>query len=127
MKLTSFVEKNAFRPPGRIPVLADEDNTHSFTMEDDIRRQEVKQEERADTIMELQQGISQELNQHKIGNTYKVLFDRKEGGYFIGRTEVRFSPRLITRCWSRPASYVRLGDLRTVKSTPRRSSTCMAK
>jgi ribosomal protein S12 methylthiotransferase len=37
--------------------------------------------------MELQQGISAELNQSKIGNTYKVLFDRKEGGYFIGRTE----------------------------------------
>jgi ribosomal protein S12 methylthiotransferase len=38
-------------------------------------------------IMALQEGISFELNQQKIGNTYKVLFDRKEGGYYVGRTE----------------------------------------
>jgi ribosomal protein S12 methylthiotransferase len=37
--------------------------------------------------MALQEGISFELNQQKIGNTYKVLFDRKEGGYYVGRTE----------------------------------------
>ncbi|HWZ22427.1 MAG TPA: hypothetical protein VNW06_07210, partial [Cytophagaceae bacterium] len=47
---------------------------------------EIKQE-RADAIMTLQEGISQELNQKKIDKTYKVLFDRKEGGFFVGRTE----------------------------------------
>jgi ribosomal protein S12 methylthiotransferase len=37
--------------------------------------------------MEIQQGISYEINQEKVGNTYKVLIDRVEEGYFIGRTE----------------------------------------
>ena len=62
-----------------------EDDTHSFSMPDDIPA-DIKQE-RADELMDLQQGISHELNQRKVGQTYKVLFDRKEGGYFIGRTE----------------------------------------
>jgi ribosomal protein S12 methylthiotransferase len=48
--------------------------------------EEVKQE-RADAIMEIQQGISFDKNQEKIGNTYKVLIDKKDGGYFVGRTE----------------------------------------
>ncbi|MEP6610280.1 MAG: TRAM domain-containing protein, partial [Mucilaginibacter sp.] len=47
---------------------------------------EVKQK-RADAIMEIQQGISFDKNQEKIGNTYKVLVDKKDGGYFVGRTE----------------------------------------
>jgi ribosomal protein S12 methylthiotransferase len=40
-----------------------------------------------DAIMELQQGISFDINQEKVGHTYKVLVDRKEGDFFIGRTE----------------------------------------
>ncbi|MBC7920174.1 MAG: 30S ribosomal protein S12 methylthiotransferase RimO [Ferruginibacter sp.] len=62
-----------------------EENTHAFTYEDRIPA-EVKQE-RVDAIMALQETISAELNQKKIGQTFKVLFDRKEGGYFVGRTE----------------------------------------
>jgi ribosomal protein S12 methylthiotransferase len=48
--------------------------------------EEVKQN-RADAIMEIQQGISYEKNQEKIGQTYKVLIDKKDGNYFVGRTE----------------------------------------
>jgi ribosomal protein S12 methylthiotransferase len=48
--------------------------------------EEVKQE-RAAELMEVQERISRALNQKKVGNTYKVLFDRKEGGYSSGRTE----------------------------------------
>jgi ribosomal protein S12 methylthiotransferase len=75
---------------------------------------EIKQE-RTDIIMELQQGISAELNQAKIGNTYKVLFDRKEGGYFIGRTEFD-SPEVDNEVLV-PALLpnVRLGDFAHVK------------
>lgn len=62
-----------------------EDDTHSFSMEDSIS-EEVK-EERASELMEIQQEIAFEKNQLNIGKTFKVLFDRKEGGYFIGRTE----------------------------------------
>ncbi|MNL44676.1 Ribosomal protein S12 methylthiotransferase RimO [compost metagenome] len=91
-----------------------EDNTHSFTMPDDIDP-EVKQE-RADAIMELQQGISAELNQEKIGKTFKVLFDRKEGGYFIGRTEYD-SPEVDNEVLVPASQYVRLGDYAQVKVT----------
>lgn len=62
-----------------------EDDTHAFNFEDDVPA-EVKAQ-RAEEIMELQSGISYDLNQAKIGQTLKVLFDRIEGDYFIGRTE----------------------------------------
>lgn len=62
-----------------------EENTHAYNLEDNVP-QEVKQD-RANQIMELQSQISWELNQQKIGKTFKVIIDRKEGNYFIGRTE----------------------------------------
>ncbi|MRJ08752.1 30S ribosomal protein S12 methylthiotransferase RimO [Ornithobacterium rhinotracheale] len=62
-----------------------EENTHAFNMEDDVP-QEVK-EQRVAEIMEIQSQISWELNQEKIGKIFKVLIDRKEGNYFVGRTE----------------------------------------
>jgi ribosomal protein S12 methylthiotransferase len=62
-----------------------EDDTHAFNFDDDVPS-EVKVE-RAEEIMEIQSGISHELNQEKIGQTLKVLFDRIEGDYFIGRSE----------------------------------------
>ncbi|MDN3593423.1 30S ribosomal protein S12 methylthiotransferase RimO [Zunongwangia endophytica] len=62
-----------------------EENTHAYNLEDDVP-DDVKQE-RANEIMEIQSQISWELNQQKIGNTFKVIIDRKEGNYFIGRTE----------------------------------------
>ncbi len=62
-----------------------EENTHAYNLEDDVP-DEVKQE-RANEIMEIQSQISWELNQQKIGETFKVIIDRKEGNYFIGRTE----------------------------------------
>jgi ribosomal protein S12 methylthiotransferase len=62
-----------------------EENTGAFTLEDDVP-QEVKQA-RAAEIMDLQSQISWDLNQEKIGETFKCVIDRKEGQYFIGRTE----------------------------------------
>ena len=62
-----------------------EENTHAYNLEDDVP-DEVKQE-RANEIMEIQSQISWELNQQKIGQTFKVIINRKEGNYFIGRTE----------------------------------------
>lgn len=62
-----------------------EENTHAYNLEDDVP-EEVKQE-RANKIMEIQSQISWELNQQKIGKTFKCVIDRKEGNYFIGRTE----------------------------------------
>ena len=62
-----------------------EENTHAFNLEDDVP-EEVKQE-RANEIMEIQAQISWELNQEKIGKTFRCMIDRKEGNYFVGRTE----------------------------------------
>jgi ribosomal protein S12 methylthiotransferase len=108
-----FVEKMRFDRLGAFQY-SHEDNTHSFSMPDDIPA-EVKQE-RADTIMELQQGVSYESNQQKIGKTFKVLFDRKEGGHFIGRTEYD-SPEVDNEVLVPASQYVRLGDYAQVKIT----------
>ncbi len=62
-----------------------EENTHAFNLEDDVP-QEVKTD-RANQIMEIQSQISWELNQQKVGQELKVVIDRKEGNYFVGRTE----------------------------------------
>ncbi|MDT7827623.1 30S ribosomal protein S12 methylthiotransferase RimO [Pricia sp. S334] len=62
-----------------------EEDTHAYSLEDDVP-EEVKQE-RANTIMEIQSQISWELNQEKIGKTFRCIIDRKEGNYFVGRTE----------------------------------------
>jgi ribosomal protein S12 methylthiotransferase len=64
--------------------------------------------------MAVQQDISWSLNQAKIGNTYKVLFDRKEGGYFIGRTEFD-SPEVDNEVLISAEQYVRVGDFANVK------------
>ncbi|MAN60006.1 MAG: 30S ribosomal protein S12 methylthiotransferase RimO [Flavobacteriaceae bacterium] len=62
-----------------------EENTNAYQLEDDVP-EEVKME-RANEIMAIQSQISWELNQQKIGKQFRVLIDRKEGGYFVGRTE----------------------------------------
>lgn len=62
-----------------------EEKTHAHALEDNVPQEE--KEARVEQIMELQQGISYEINQEKINNTYKVLIDRMEENYFIGRTE----------------------------------------
>lgn len=62
-----------------------EENTHAFNLIDDVNSNVKK--ERANEIMELQSQISWELNQEKIGNICKVVIDRKEGQYFVGRSE----------------------------------------
>ncbi len=106
-----FVEKMRFDRLG-VFQYSHEENTHSHTFVDDVPA-DIKQE-RADAIMELQQGISWENNQDKIGQTYKVLFDRKESGYFIGRTESD-SPEVDNEVLVPATQYVRQGDFANVK------------
>jgi ribosomal protein S12 methylthiotransferase len=62
-----------------------EEQTHAYSLNDDVPA-ELKQQ-RAAEIMEVQEGISAALNAEKVGKVFKTLIDRKEGGYFIGRTE----------------------------------------
>lgn len=62
-----------------------EENTHAYSLEDNVP--EAIKQARANEIMEIQAQISWELNQEKIGQVYTCIIDRKEGQYFIGRTE----------------------------------------
>lgn len=62
-----------------------EEKTHAHTLTDDVPDEE--KQARADAVMELQQGISFEKNQEKLNMTFKVLIDKKDGQYFVGRTE----------------------------------------
>ncbi|TAG57663.1 MAG: 30S ribosomal protein S12 methylthiotransferase RimO, partial [Runella slithyformis] len=110
-ELYDFVQKQRFDRLG-VFTYSHEENTHSFSYEDNVE-EEVKKD-RIDEIMELQQGISTELNEKKIGNTYKVLFDRKEGGYFVGRTQFD-SPEVDNEVLVPAAQFVRLGDFAQVK------------
>lgn len=111
-ELCSFVEEQRFDRLGAF-TYSHEEHTHSYSMEDSIPQEE--KEERQATIMQIQEGISAELNEAKIGKTYKVLFDRKEGGYFIGRTE-HDSPEVDNEVMvSAKEQYVRVGDFANVK------------
>ena len=107
----SFVERMRFDRLG-IFNYSHEENTHAYSVEDNVP-EEVKQE-RSDEIMALQQGISEELNQAKIGQTYKVMIDRKESGFFVGRTE-HDSPEVDNEVLIPAEQYARQGDFVQVK------------
>ena len=114
LEMFGFVERSRFDRLG-VFTYSHEENTHAYTMKDDVPA-EIKQQ-RADGIMELQQGISLELNQQKIGKTFKVLIDRKEGGEFIGRTE-HDSPEVDNEVIINAANdYLRIGDFVQAKIT----------
>lgn len=92
-----------------------EENTHAYNLVDDVP-EEVKQE-RANEIMEIQSQISWELNQHKIGETFKVVIDRKEGNYFVGRTEFD-SPDVDNEVLiDATKTFLKTGEFTTVKIT----------
>jgi ribosomal protein S12 methylthiotransferase len=113
-EMYEFVEKMRFERLG-IFTYSHEENTHAHNFEDDVP-EDVKRS-RADQIMELQSGISYELNQEKVGKTFKVLFDRAEGDYFIGRTEFD-SPEVDNEVLVKKADgYIRIGDFAHVEIT----------
>ena len=90
-----------------------EENTHAYNLEDDVP-EDVKQE-RANEIMEIQSQISWELNQQKIGQEFKVVIDRKEGEYFVGRTEFD-SPDVDNEVLIDASKvYLKTGEFATVK------------
>ncbi len=92
-----------------------EENTHAFNLEDDVPA-DVKMQ-RANEIMEIQSQISWELNQTKIGQILKVVIDRKEGNYFVGRTEFD-SPDVDNEVRIDASKYyLKTGEFTTVKIT----------
>lgn len=111
-EMLAWVEQTKFDRLG-IFTYSHEENTHAFTLKDDVS-EKVKQA-RAQRVMDLQQGISFELNQQKVGKVFKVLIDRKEGNYFIGRTEFD-SPEVDNEVLvDARKHFLRVGDFAKIK------------
>lgn len=92
-----------------------EENTHAFALEDDVP-EDVKQE-RASEIMAIQSEISRESNQLRVGQSMRCMIDRKEGNYFIGRTEYD-SPDVDNEVLiSAQEHYLKLGDFAEITIT----------
>ena len=110
--LKSFVQEMRFDRLGCF-TYSHEENTTAYDLEDDVP-EEVKLA-RANEIMEIQSQISWELNQEKIGKTFRCLIDRKEGNYFVGRTEYD-SPDVDNEVLiDAKKHYVKTGDFVEVK------------
>lgn len=111
-ELLDFIKEIEFDRLG-VFTYSHEENTHAFSMVDDVP-QSIKQE-RAAMLMKVQEEISLKKNENKIGKIFKVLFDRKEGDYFIGRTEFD-SPEVDNEVLvDAKNNYVRIGDFALVK------------
>lgn len=113
-EMMDFVERSRFERLG-IFTYSHEENTHAFKLEDNVP-EETKQE-RSNAVMELQESISHDINQSKVGQSFKVLIDRMEGGEFIGRTE-HDSPEVDNEVIiSAENTYLRVGDFAQIKIT----------
>jgi len=112
-EMMEFVERSRFDRLG-VFAYSHEEQTHSFSLKDDVP--EKTKQKRVDQLMELQQGISLQLNQAKIGKTFTVLVDRKEGGSYIGRTEFD-SPEVDNEVILVTNDHLRLGDFVEAKVT----------
>src|SRR5699024_2840854 len=111
-ELANWVKQTRFDRLGCF-TYSHEENTHAFKLED-IIDQEIK-EDRVAEIMDIQQQISLEINQSKIGKNFKVLIDRKDGDYFVGRTEFD-SPEVDNEVLiSASDNYGRIGDFVNVQ------------
>lgn len=113
-ELCEFVQEMRFDRLG-VFQYSHEEGTTGYLLEDDVAP-EVKNE-RASRLMAIQQEISLEKNEERVGQTVRVLFDRKEGNYFVGRTEMD-SPEVDNEVLV-PAdkNYVRQGDFAFVRIT----------
>ena len=113
-EMVEWVEKTRFDRLG-IFEYSHEENTHAFTLKDDVAAKEKKR--RAEAVMAAQQPISAALNAAKVGKTFKVLIDRKEGKHFIGRTE-HDSPEVDNEVLVDAAKhYLRVGDFARLRVT----------
>ena len=111
-KLKDFVKAMRFDRLGCF-TYSHEENTTAYELTDDVP-EEVKLQ-RANEIMELQSQISWELNQAKVGKVFRCLIDRKEGNYFVGRTEYD-SPDVDNEVLiDAKKHYVKIGDFTDVK------------
>lgn len=92
-----------------------EENTHAYNLVDDVS-EDVKIK-RMNEIMDIQSQISFEINQTKIGKTYKCVIDRKEGAFYVGRTE-HDSPDVDNEVLIDASEYyLKIGDFTNLKIT----------
>ena len=112
-ELCDFVRDMRFERLGVFQYSHEED-TSAYDLPDDVSP-EVKAD-RANRLMEIQQEISLEINEAKVGQTFRVLFDRKEGEHFVGRTEFD-SPEVDNEVLVPASQYVRVGDFAEVRIT----------
>ena len=114
-EMLQWVQETKFERLG-IFTYSHEENTHAHLLKDDVS-EKIKRK-RADAVMAIQQEISMQLNKEKIGKNYKTLFDRKEGDYFIGRTEFD-SPDVDNEVLVKANNdtYIRIGDFENVRIT----------
>lgn len=111
-EMMRFVERSRFERLG-IFTYSHEENTHSFSLEDNIPEEE--KQNRANQVMELQESISEELNKRHEGKQMKVLIDRYESGNFIGRTEYD-SPEVDNEVIiDAKSDYLRIGDFAKIR------------
>jgi ribosomal protein S12 methylthiotransferase len=111
-ELKQWVSDTKFERLG-IFTYSHEENTSAYKLNNNVP-EDIKQM-RAEEIMEIQQAISFDLNQNKIGNTYKTIFDKKEGDYFIGRTQYD-SPEVDNEVLvSAKENFVRIGHFANVE------------
>lgn len=110
-ELKTFIRDTKFDRVG-VFTYSHEEDTFAFGLDDDIPT-EVKQS-RAAEIMEIQQNISLGLNQLKIGKSFKVLIDRMEGDFFVGRTEFD-SPEVDNEVLINTSSKLKIGGFYTAK------------
>lgn len=111
-EMLRWVEETRFERLG-IFTYSHEENTHAHLLKDDVS--EKTKRKRADAVMAVQQEISMQLNQQKVGQDFKVLIDRKEGEYYVGRTEFD-SPDVDNEVLIKADSetYLRIGDFTDV-------------
>ena len=114
LELCDFVSEQKFDRLG-VFTYSHEENTHAYTLADTIPQEE--KDRRAAELMKIQEGISEKLNQQKVGSTMNILFDRKEGEYFIGRSYAD-SPEVDNEVLvDARDNYIRIGDFAPIEIT----------
>ncbi len=113
-ELCDFVKQTRFDRLGAFTYSEEEGTYSAENLQDDVPQDE--KERRLDLLMELQAQISQEINESKVGKIYKVIVDRIEGEYAIGRTECD-SPEVDGEILINSESNIEVGKFYNIKIT----------
>lgn len=113
-ELMEFVEKWKFERLG-VFTYSHEEGTYAYAMKDNVPAK--TKEDRANKLMELQEDISLQINEQKVGKVFKTIIDKKESGYFVGRTEFD-SPEVDNEVLvDAQRHYLKVGDFANIRIT----------